>query len=362
MSDRMNDVLWLTAAECAARFGVTVRALRVYEKRGLIAPRRTGKNWRLFGGNEIARLNEVLALKRLGLSLARIIDVLAGRAVDLNRTLVMQQAAMLELRDRADRSLTLINVLLAKISAGEVPPLNELIKLMEEAKMTDFSSESIAWRRYEQARPRTEINVDPVVFDDYIGSYQFGVRVLTVTRNDNQLLAQLTGQRALEIFSESADKFFLKVVPAQITFVRDAQRAVTSLIVHQNGYDDVATRVDEPTARQMTDALANRIRNKTSLPNSEVLMREIIDQFQRGAPAYERMSAPLAELAREHLPRLQAELASLGPLQTLSFKRVGKGGSDVYDVRFAHGATEWRFNLDADGKFSKISMRHADPD
>jgi hypothetical protein len=32
---------YLTAAECAARTGLTVRALRVYERYGLIAPPRT---------------------------------------------------------------------------------------------------------------------------------------------------------------------------------------------------------------------------------------------------------------------------------------------------------------------------------
>ncbi|MCA1444597.1 MerR family transcriptional regulator [Ensifer sp. IC4062] len=47
---------WLTAAECGERLGLTVR--RLYENRGLISPRRTGKNWRLYGAEEFARLNE----------------------------------------------------------------------------------------------------------------------------------------------------------------------------------------------------------------------------------------------------------------------------------------------------------------
>jgi DNA-binding transcriptional MerR regulator len=64
--------VWLTAAECAQRIGLTVRALRLYEQHGLITPRRTVKNWRCYGAGEIARLNEVLTLKRLGLSLSRI--------------------------------------------------------------------------------------------------------------------------------------------------------------------------------------------------------------------------------------------------------------------------------------------------
>lgn len=43
MSDKRDHDHLLSAAECADRLGLTVRALRVYEDRGLIAPRRTGE-------------------------------------------------------------------------------------------------------------------------------------------------------------------------------------------------------------------------------------------------------------------------------------------------------------------------------
>src|SRR5688572_3280932 len=91
--------VWLTAAEYADRIGLTVRALRVYEQHGLLSPRRTANNWRLYGVEDIARLNEILALKRLGLSLTGIADLLAGKATDLVRTLSMQQATLEALRD-----------------------------------------------------------------------------------------------------------------------------------------------------------------------------------------------------------------------------------------------------------------------
>jgi hypothetical protein len=47
---RQNAELWLTAAECAERTGLTVRALRVYEEYGLIAPQRTLSGWRPVAG------------------------------------------------------------------------------------------------------------------------------------------------------------------------------------------------------------------------------------------------------------------------------------------------------------------------
>lgn len=94
---------WLAAHECASRIGLTVRALRLYEQRGLIRPRRTDKGWRLYGAGEIARLHEILALKRLGLSLSSIVALLQGKAIDLERTLTLQSQALSRQRVRAER-------------------------------------------------------------------------------------------------------------------------------------------------------------------------------------------------------------------------------------------------------------------
>ncbi len=66
---------------------------------------------------------------------------------------------------------------------------------------------------------RTEVKVDPVVFDRYVGQYQLAPSaILTVTRDGSQFFVQLTGQPRFDIFAESEKKFFLKVVDAQLTF------------------------------------------------------------------------------------------------------------------------------------------------
>lgn len=62
----------LGAAECARRMGITVRALRVYERYGLIAPKRSARGWRIYDSSDLNRLNAILALKRLGMTLTQI--------------------------------------------------------------------------------------------------------------------------------------------------------------------------------------------------------------------------------------------------------------------------------------------------
>jgi hypothetical protein len=77
--------------------------------------------------------------------------------------------------------------------------------------------------------------VDPAVYDDYVGRYDYGNEgVMAVTREGGQLFTKLTGQRWFEIFPHAKDEFFWKVVDAQITFVRDDQGKVSGGIHRQD--------------------------------------------------------------------------------------------------------------------------------
>jgi hypothetical protein len=91
----------------------------------------------------------------------------------------------------------------------------------------------------------TEVAIDPALYGIYAGRYQFAPTVvLTVTRTDGHLFAQLTGQPAFEVFPESDTRFFLKVVDAQLTFERSADGKTAAVVLHQNGRDQRATRVE----------------------------------------------------------------------------------------------------------------------
>lgn len=360
MSDKRNHDHVLTAAECAERLGLTVRALRVYEDRGLISPRRTEKNWRLYGGAEIARLTEILALKRLGLSLTRITILLAGTAPDLGQTLAIQQSALADLRDRVEHSLSLIGTALKKISSGQAVSISELITLAKETRMTDLSPDTVAWRRYEQARPRTEVRFDPEKHGSVVGDFQFeSGDVLSVIHRDGGLTAQLTGQSAIEIYPEGDDLFFYRIVQAQLSFTRNECGEVEGVVLHQGGYEQTAKRIDGSRARAVADELEKRVRGKIPFPNSEVLLRRIIAEHQRGEPDYEGMTPALAAVAREQAPLAKAELDRLGALQGVAFKGVLQEGSDVYDVRFDKGTLECGLALTPDGKLSGIYFRPA---
>ena len=68
-------------------------------------------------------------------------------------------------------------------------------------------------------------------------------RRLTFSRGD-RFYTQATGQPKVEMFPESPTEFFLKVVNAQLTFVKDATGHVTHVILHQGGRDQKAERME----------------------------------------------------------------------------------------------------------------------
>jgi hypothetical protein len=65
-----------------------------------------------------------------------------------------------------------------------------------------------------------------------------------VTREGGQLFVQATGQPKFPVFPTSEREFFYKVVEARITFVTDDTGRATSLVLHQNGADMPAKRIE----------------------------------------------------------------------------------------------------------------------
>ena len=85
---------FLSPSEAAKRLGVSAKALRLYEQRGLIAPIRTSAGWRAYGPKEMARVAEVAALRALGLSLRQVERVLGGDPRGVEPALAAHQATL----------------------------------------------------------------------------------------------------------------------------------------------------------------------------------------------------------------------------------------------------------------------------
>lgn len=109
----------LDIVEVARLTGLTSRALRFYEARGLVTPLRTASGRRHYGPAQLERLHQILLLKRAGLTLAQIQCMIAGRALDL-RGLVEAQIEVLGERERdIAASRALLRSILSRIDRSE---------------------------------------------------------------------------------------------------------------------------------------------------------------------------------------------------------------------------------------------------
>lgn len=120
----------LIASEAARRLGVSTKALRLYEQRGLITPNRTAAGWRTYGPDEIARGREIIALRKLGLSLTQVARVLAGDTHDLSPALAAHQAVLESRLRQIAHTLEKVRSLRVDLAKGTAQGLGDLTRLI----------------------------------------------------------------------------------------------------------------------------------------------------------------------------------------------------------------------------------------
>lgn len=88
------DIRPIDVRDVVRMTGLTSRALRFYEARGLVMPLRTYSGRRLYGAAELERINQIVAMKRAGLTLAQIGALTRDRKLDLGALVDAQIAAL----------------------------------------------------------------------------------------------------------------------------------------------------------------------------------------------------------------------------------------------------------------------------
>ena len=87
-----------------------------------------------------------------------------------------------------------------------------------------------------KAPEKKEIKLPEKVLKTFVGEYEFGPeRTLTITLENGSLWGQPTDQPKRQLFAESETKFFLKDLPVQLTFEKDAKGVVSGFVMDQEG-------------------------------------------------------------------------------------------------------------------------------
>src|SRR6266403_2965586 len=180
----------------------------------------------------------------------------------------------------------------------------------------------------------------------------------------DRMVVHETGRPKFAVTAHGADAFSSNYDDLVI-FLRDGQAKVTQVLLREPmSGARLAPRVDIAKARMIEEEFARRIaeapdrfREQAPMPGSKEAILRGIEDMQRGAPNYDRMSAPLAAKVRREASHLQPMFKALGAVESIFFRGVGPGGYDVYGVKFANGFAEIRLLLGADGKADDVTFR-----
>jgi DNA-binding transcriptional MerR regulator len=116
----------LRVGELAKRTGITVRTLHHYDKIGLLCPSgRSEGGYRLYGRDDVARLHGIQTLRRLGLSLADVAQLLDGGATALPAILGHQITALDQQIVQAQAWRERLGVMQVVLAGGGQPGIDD---------------------------------------------------------------------------------------------------------------------------------------------------------------------------------------------------------------------------------------------
>ncbi|HET7436995.1 MAG TPA: MerR family transcriptional regulator [Thermoanaerobaculia bacterium] len=122
--------------ELAKRTGVSVRTLHHYDAIGLLVPsHRSESGHRLYGRDEMIRLQQILSLRQMGLPLEEIASLLGGPATTAPRILAMHIDRLRRQITAQQELCTRLEALASRFTAAEGPSVDELIETMETITM-----------------------------------------------------------------------------------------------------------------------------------------------------------------------------------------------------------------------------------
>jgi len=116
----------LLASQAACHLGVSVKALRLYEQEGLLRPARSESGYRTYSPEDLLVAQDVVVLRRLGLSLVQVGQALAGNALALDAVLAQRELELSAQFAEMHRASARLRELRAELAMGHAPKAGHL--------------------------------------------------------------------------------------------------------------------------------------------------------------------------------------------------------------------------------------------
>lgn len=134
----------LAVKQLANLAGVSVRTLHVYDKIGLLKPSiRTTSGYRVYGEQELLRLQQILFYKELDFPLKEIINILNNKDFNLTEALYEHQKALIIRRNRLDTLLNTIDKTITNLKNKTMENYEQLYEGMPKEQITAIRNEAI---------------------------------------------------------------------------------------------------------------------------------------------------------------------------------------------------------------------------
>jgi len=133
----------LSIGELAKRSGITVRALRYYESKGLLNPARSEAGQRVYKYPDIMRLQQIQLLKRAGFTLGQIKNMLGAATLNAARILGLQKELLEKQVADAQHALRAVKDALANLKGSEI----DLFTLCNMIKMGETTMALEKWQK-----------------------------------------------------------------------------------------------------------------------------------------------------------------------------------------------------------------------
>lgn len=200
----MNDSLDIAAV--VRLTGLSSRALRFYEARGLLRPLRTYSGRRRYGPVELERIHQIITLKRAGLSIADIQRLTVRGPIDFAALIDTQIAAVGEQSAKLEGIRALLISVKSRVERSEPIDVATFCSLIQQGEKA-MSSEGDAWKaladRYMDEEARADFAATQPFRGGEFDQAEYSAR-----------WAALTDRIRAAMPMDPAD-------PAALTFVRD---------------------------------------------------------------------------------------------------------------------------------------------
>lgn len=138
----------MKVGELAKQTGVSVRTLHYYDEIGLLTPtHHTDAGYRLYGADEIARLQQIKSLRQLGFSLDEIRGCLRGPDFSPQRVIALHLVRIREQIDMQHRLCDRLEGIARRLQATESVSVEDFLQTIGAMSMVEkyYTSEQREW-------------------------------------------------------------------------------------------------------------------------------------------------------------------------------------------------------------------------